>query len=310
MDKIRRKKEFILEEKIELKSCRLCPRACGADRTVDLGFCGGGGQARIARAALHPWEEPCLSGTNGSGTVFFSGCPLRCCFCQNYRISAENFGKEVSVGRLAEIFLELQKKGAHNLNLVSPLHYAPWVRQALLLAKPELKIPVVCNTGGYETLETLRLLDGLIDIYLPDLKYADTERARRYSKAPDYFSVATQAILEMFRQTGPVRFGADGLLKRGLIVRHLVLPKGRMDSMRVLEWIKKHLPEEQVLVSLMSQYTPFYKSAQFPELGRRVSTFEYNSVLDYAEELGLKGFMQERSSAKEEYTPPFDLEGV
>ena len=146
MDKIRRKKEFILEEKIELKSCRLCPRACGADRTVDLGFCGGGGQARIARAALHPWEEPCLSGTNGSGTVFFSGCPLRCCFCQNYRISAENFGKEVSVGRLAEIFLELQKKGAHNLNLVSPLHYAPWVRQALLLTKPELKIPVVCNT--------------------------------------------------------------------------------------------------------------------------------------------------------------------
>ena len=295
---------------MRLGHCTLCPRACGADRRTGRGFCGGGALPRVARAALHQWEEPCISGTRGSGTVFFSGCPLRCCFCQNYRISAENFGKEISVGRLAEIFLELQAQGAHNLNLVNPTHWAPWVVEAVERARPALKIPVVCNSGGYESPETLELLGKVADVWLPDLKSADAARAARYSGAPDYFRAASSAIIEMFRQTGPVRFGADGLLEKGLVIRHLVLPGGLHDSIAVLEWIAENLPLEEIRVSVMSQYTPFYRSGEFPELGRRLSSYEYRRVLERARELGVRGYMQEKSSAKEEYTPPFDLEGV
>ncbi len=291
-------------------ACRLCPRECGADRSKEQGFCRGGSSIKVARAALHQWEEPCISGNVGSGTVFFSGCPLRCCFCQNYQLSAENFGKEITPQRLADIFLELQDQGAHNINLVNPTHYVPWIVEALELAGHRLRLPVVYNSGGYERCETLRMLDGLIDIYLPDLKFAEAERAKRYAGAPNYFDVATSAILEMYRQVGGAVFDQEGLLKKGLIIRHLVLPKGRFDSAAVLTWIARNLPKEEIRISLMSQFTPFYRCTEFPEINRRVSTFEYNYVLSKAQELGLKGYMQEKSSAKEEYTPLFDLSGV
>ena len=295
---------------MELTSCRLCPRNCGADRTTGTGFCGGGRQVRLARAALHHWEEPCISGTRGSGTIFFSGCPMRCCFCQNYQISAECFGKEVSQEHLAEIVLSLQAQGGHNINLVSPLHYAPWVADMLREIKPQLTIPVVCNTGGYETVETLKMMEGLVDIYLPDLKYHDPARAARYSGAPDYVETAHAAILEMYRQTGPVRLDDEGILERGMVVRHLVMPGGWRDSVAVLDWIAGNLPLEDILVSVMSQYTPFYRSNRFREINRRVSTYEYNRVMEHAQMLGIRGFMQEKSSAQEEYTPAFDLEGI
>lgn len=295
---------------IAIKKCGLCPRNCGTDRTQYEGPCKGGSTVKIARAALHHWEEPCISGSNGSGTVFFSGCPLQCCFCQNYQISAQNFGKEVGVERLAEIFLELQQAGAHNINLVSPTQYAPWIVQALRLAKPQLKIPVICNSGGYERIATLRLLESMVDAYLPDLKYFNPAVAMRYSSAEDYFEAAAAAISEMVRQAGPPRFDGDGLLQSGVIIRHLVLPNGVHDSIQILDWIARTFGKDEVLLSLMSQYTPTYHSAQFPEINRRVSTYEYNRVLSHAQELGLQGYMQERSAAREGYTPPFDLQGV
>ena len=239
---------------IRITNCRLCPRVCGADRTSGQGDCGGGNQVRVARAALHFWEEPCISGQNGSGTVFFSGCPLRCCFCQNGKISAGNFGKEISVNRLAEIFLMLQAQGAHNINLVNPTHYLPWVRDALQLAR--LRVPVVWNSGGYERAEALRAMEGLVDIYLPDLKYAGSVRAERYSGASDYWAAATKAIREMHRQTGKPVWDASGLLRKGVVIRHLVLPKGVQDAAAVLDWIAGTFLPGEVLVSLMSQYTP------------------------------------------------------
>ncbi len=294
-----------------ITDCTLCPRQCHADRTRGQGFCGGGGKVKLARAALHFWEEPCISGKKGSGTVFFSGCPLQCCFCQNYPISCENYGAEIPVERLAEIFLELQGQGAHNINLVSAGHYAPWVAEALRLCGDKLSIPVVYNSGGYESVNTLRLLEGKVDVYLPDLKYADQERALRYSGAADYFPVAAAAIREMVRQVGPPVFDKEGMLQKGVVIRHLVLPGGMKDSMAVLDWVAGSFQPGEVLISLMSQYTPFYRSREFQELGRRVSTYEYNKVAGYMMDLGLtQGFMQERSSAKEEYTPEFALQGV
>ena len=287
--------------------CELCPRRCGADRTQRQGLCGGGGLPRVARAALHHWEEPCISGTSGSGTVFFSGCPLRCCFCQNYRISAQNFGVEVTQKRLAEIFRSLQEQGAHNINLVNPTQYLPWILEALNRA--DLSIPVVYNSGGYERVETLRALEGYVDVYLPDLKYIDSSRSQRYSGASGYFEAASSAIIEMHRQVGKPQF-KDGLLQRGMIVRHLVLPKGREDSFQVLNWLSEQFSPDEFLISVMSQYTPYYRSAEFPEINRRIFSAEYNSVVDCANRLGLEGYLQEKSSAKEEYTPPFDLEGI
>lgn len=292
------------------KSCMLCPRKCGADRTVNSGFCGEGVEIRVAKAYNHLWEEPCLSGTNGSGTVFFSGCNLKCCFCQNYKISAENFGTDISVRRLADIFLELQEGKVHNINLVSPTHFVPQIINALDLIKNKLAIPVVYNCGGYELVDTLKMLEGYVDIYLPDFKYFDNGIAEKYSAASDYFEVCTAAIDEMLRQTGTILYDEDGLLKKGVIIRHLTLPTHRFDSIKVLEAIAQRYGTENVLLSLMSQYTPFYKSCDYKELSRRISTFEYNFVADKAAELGFNGFMQEKSSAKEEYTPDFDLYGV
>lgn len=295
-------------------SCELCPRRCMVNREEAVGFCRCGTAPRIARAALHLWEEPCISGIRGSGTVFFSGCTLKCCFCQNYSISSEGFGKDITVRRLADIFLELEEKGAHNINLVTPTQYVPSILSALDLVRHRLSVPIVWNSGGYERLETLKLLEGYVDIYLPDLKYKSSALSRRYSGAADYFDVASEAVSAMIRQTGaPVLKEEDGctLMKRGVIIRHMVLPGQKEDSKQLLFWIRDHLPQDHFFLSLLSQYTPFYRSREFPEINRRITSYEYNQVLDCAIRLGLtKGFMQEKSSAKEEYTPPFDLEGV
>jgi len=294
-----------------MEHCRLCPRECGAARqSGQRGLCGADRSLRVARAALHFWEEPCISGEAGSGTVFFSGCPLGCRFCQNYEISARCFGKEITVKRLAEIFLELQQQGANNINLVSPTQYVPQIIGALEMAGPELKIPVVYNTGGYEKVETLRMLEGYVDIWLPDAKYAAPLRAKNYSQAEDYPRVALAAIAEMLRQAGAPVFDQNGMMRRGVIVRHLVMPGGMQDSFRVLEQLAKLREKQQFLLSLMSQYTPYRKDENYPELNRRVSSYEYRRVCEYARELGFEGFQQERSSAKEEYTPDFDLTGV
>ena len=291
--------------------CNLCPRQCGADRLTRPGFCQCGRRAKVARAALHHWEEPCISGSRGSGTVFFSGCNLRCCYCQNARISRGGFGKEISDERLAEIFLELQDKGAHNINLVTATPFILPVLRALESARPRLHIPVVYNCGGYERPETIRALSGAVDIFLPDLKYYSPELSQAYSQAADYFEAASAAVREMIAQTGGPVFDKDGLMRRGVIIRHLVLPGARKDSLRILRWIRENLPDGQYLLSLMSQYTPYAPLPEHPELNRRVTSFEYESVVEEAVRLGLTdGFMQERSSAREEYTPPFDLEGV
>jgi putative pyruvate formate lyase activating enzyme len=291
--------------------CNLCPRECGVDRLANLGFCECDSQIKVARAALHFWEEPCISGSKGSGTVFFSGCTLRCCYCQNFRISSEGLGKEISAKRLAEIFLELQEKGAHNINLVTPTQYLVQVLYALDIVKSKLHIPVVYNCGGYELLETIRALKGYVDIFLPDLKYFSSELSLKYSKADDYFEVASAAIKEMISQIDTLDFDNNGIMQKGVIIRHLVIPGARKDSFKILNWISENLPKDKYLLSLMSQYTPAYKSSEYKELNRRITTFEYKSVVEEAIRLGLSnGFMQERSSAKEEYTPPFDLEGV
>lgn len=295
---------------MDFSGCSLCPRECKADRTMHKGFCGCGDKIKIARAALHFWEEPCISGKNGSGTVFFSGCQLKCCFCQNYKISEEAFGKEISTDRLSEIFLELQEKGAHNINLVSATPYLPLVIRALDNIKGELHIPVVFNSGGYESVDTLKMLKGYIDIYLPDMKYSNPDIAEKYSSARDYPDVAKKALDEMFSQVGTPVFDDDGIMQRGMIIRHLALPNNLDDTYSVLRYISEHFADNAGLLSLMSQYTPCHKAFLHKEISRRISTLEYEKAVDYALSLGLKGFMQERSSAKEEYTPPFDLEGV
>lgn len=291
--------------------CNLCPRKCGVNRAVQTGFCKCGSEVKVARASLHFWEEPCISGTNGSGTVFFSGCTLKCCFCQNMNISADCFGKEISVSRLAEIFLELQKKGAHNINLVTASQYLLKVIEALDIVKTKLHIPVVYNCGGYESIEAIKALDGYVDIFLPDLKYYSSELSQKYSKAADYFEVASAAIMQMIKQTEALCFDDNGILQKGVIIRHMVLPGARKDSIKILNWISDNFPKGKFLLSLMSQYTPYTQNEKYKELNRRITTFEYESVVNEALKLGLtEGYMQEKSSAKEEYTPPFDLEGV
>ena len=296
---------------LDMTRCRLCPRNCGTDRRRFPGFCGEKTEIRCARAALHFWEEPCISGRRGSGTVFFSGCSLKCCFCQNYQISQNHIGKTISPERLAEICLSLQDQGAHNINLVTASHFLPGVLSALDLARPELHIPVVYNSGGYEKPEIIELLKGYVDIYLPDLKYYDPRISARYSNAENYFQTASHAISAMIAQTGKPEFDQEGMMAKGVIIRHMVLPGCRKDSSALLRWMKGNLPEGSFLLSLFSQYTPFYKSSQYPEIHRRLTSYEYNKVLDEAISLGLtQGFMQEKSSAKEEYTPPFNFEGL
>ena len=290
-----------------MDGCILCPRQCGVDRTERVGYCGSGSLPKVARAAKHHWEEPCISGTEGSGTVFFSGCTLGCVFCQNREISRGGTGREVTVEHLADIFKRLEGQGVHNLNLVTPTHFTPQILQALELAKPT--VPVVMNCGGYERVETLLQWEGKVQVYLPDLKYFSTELSAKYSAAPDYFAVASKAIMEMHRQQPQLVWEGD-LLKSGLIIRHLVLPGCMKDSLQILDFLDNHLPKDSFLLSLMSQYTPTENCKQFPEINRRVTTYEYRKVADRAAELGFSGFAQDRRSAKEEYTPPFNLEGV
>ena len=290
--------------------CDLCPRQCGAlrDETQGLGRCRMPSVPVAARAALHHWEEPPISGSRGSGTIFFSGCSLGCVFCQNQEISHRDFGKAVSLDRLGQICDELIAQGAHNINFVNPTHFAHAVRA--LLTRHPLPVPVVWNSGGYDRVETLRALEGLVDIYLPDLKYLDPDTAGRYSAAPDYPEAAAAAIREMVRQTGPCQFDGDGLLRRGTVIRHLILPGQVGQAKAVMDWVAREFPRGTVLFSLMSQYTPWGDLSACPELDRRLRPGEMRAAREYMENLGLDGFTQERTSAREEYTPPFDLTGV
>ena len=288
--------------------CNLCPRSCGALRTESAGegYCRMPEVPVLARAALHQWEEPPISGTRGSGTVFFSGCSLGCVFCQNEKISHQDFGKAVTVERLREICEDLIAQGAHNINFVNPTHYAHVI--AKLLEKP-LGVPVVYNCGGYERVETLRALEGKIDIYLPDLKYLDPNTAKRYSLAEDYPDVVCAAIREMVRQTGPVVL-EDGLLKRGVVIRHLILPGQVNAAKAVMDWVGENFGRGEVLFSLMSQYTPWGDLSAHSEIDRKLRKGEIRSATEYMSNLDLPGFCQDGASAREEYTPPFDLTGI
>ena len=290
--------------------CRICPRNCGALRTESegRGRCRMPSAPVLARAALHMWEEPPISGSRGSGTIFFSGCSLGCVFCQNEKISHQDFGKPVSPARLGEICDELIAQGAHNINFVNPTHYAHVVRS--LLEDHPLPVPAVWNSGGYDKVETLKGLEGKIDIYLPDLKYLDPAAAGRYSAAADYPETARAAVREMVRQTGPCQFGEDGLLKRGVVIRHLILPGQVNQAKAVMDWVAVEFEPGTVLFSLMSQYTPWGDLSSCPEIDRRLRPGEMRAAREYMENLGLSGFTQDRTSAKEEYTPPFDLTGV
>ncbi len=281
---------------------------CGADREKVMGYCQTPWEFNIARAGLHFWEEPPISGKNGSGTVFFSGCNLGCVYCQNYEISHENFGKTVSEKRLKEIFRELEEKGAHNINLVNPTHYAE--KLAPLLSDYNRNIPFVYNSSGYERVETLQKLEGLIDVYLPDLKYKNCEKSQRYSGVSEYFDFASRAILEMKRQCGENIYDGDGLIKKGLIVRHLILPKNTNQSIEILKWMAENLGTDTA-ISLMAQYTPYGRIENYPELQRKITEREYNKVLSFAVDIGFKNiFTQEFESSSEEFIPDFDLTGV
>ena len=288
--------------------CYLCPRKCGVRRGVgERGACGESYDMRISRIALHPYEEPPVSGKNGSGTIFFCGCSLGCVFCQNRSISrGESEGSIYTPEQLGEAMLELERQGATNINLVTPTHFVLGIREALMSVRDALTVPVVYNTSGYELVESLRLLEGLVDVYMPDFKYVSPKLSADYSHAPDYNCVAVRALAEMYRQVGAYEYGEDGTLKRGMIVRHLVLPSCRADSIQVLHTLADVLPTDKILLSLMSQYTPdFAMDSPHKNLHRRLTRFEYDSVAEVAVALGFDGFMQGRSSATSVYTPDF-----
>lgn len=295
-----------------LKECHLCPRNCGVDRlTGQKGFCGVDAGIMVARAALHMWEEPCISGKEGSGAVFFSGCSLGCAFCQNRTISKGQSGKVITVEHLAELFLNLQAQKANNINLVTAGHFLPQVREALILAKEQgLTIPVVYNSSGYEKAEMLRYLEGLVDIYLPDLKYLEADLAGKYSHAKDYPEVAMKALEEMVRQVGMPEFDERGMMKKGVIVRHLLLPGHVRNSKKVLEYLYGTYGD-QIYISLMNQYTPMPAMKDDPQLSRKVTDREYDRLLDHAISLGVTNcFIQEGETAKESFIPEFNGEGV
>lgn len=289
--------------------CNLCPRSCNAERNENegFGFCKMPNLPVLARASRHIWEEPCIAGKGGAGAVFFSGCTLKCCFCQNYEISHLNNGKKITVERLAEIFEELQIESCSCIDLVNPTHFADSIISALKIFKPS--VPVVYNSSGYDSVETLKKFDGFIDVYLPDIKYYDKEVSLKYASCPDYFEKTAKALLEMKRQTGECKF-QNGLMTKGLLVRHLVLPSNLNDSKKILLWIKENLGAD-TFVSLMSQYTPFADAKKHKEINRRLFTAEYDKIVDYFFEIGLKnGFMQEKSSANTDFIPKFDNFGV
>lgn len=288
--------------------CNICPRRCGADReNGSLGFCGASNKIRIARAALHFWEEPCLSGKNGAGTVFFSHCNMKCVYCQNYRISTRGAGHEASIGELAEIFLDLQSQGANNIDLVTPTHYALDIAKAVKKAKDSgLHIPVLYNCGGYESVETLKRLEGLIDIYMPDMKYYRDKYAVKYSSAPRYFETACAALEEMYRQTGAVVLDKNGIMQSGVIVRHMMLPGLMLDTKKIMDYLFDTYGNN-IYISLMSQYTPLKNVERFPELNRKIDMKKYNSIVDYCMNRGMENvFIQEGSAAKESFIPCFE----
>lgn len=296
-----------------MSDCTLCPRRCHADRlSGQTGFCGQTARITAARAALHMWEEPCISGTKGSGTVFFSGCSLQCVFCQNHDLALGKTGVHITIERLSEIFLELQTKGAHNINLVTPSHFVPQICEALRLAKRcGLTIPIVYNTGSYECTSTLKLLEGLVDIYLPDMKYFSSELSLRYSHAADYFQTASAALAEMYRQVGPAVLDPQSrLMKRGVIIRHLLLPGQTKDSKKILRYLHQTYGNN-VYISIMNQYTPLPHTAGFTELSRPVSEEEYSRVLNFALAVGIEnGFRQEGGTVSESFIPQFNGEGI
>ncbi len=296
----------------EMQSCIQCPRECKVNRNLgELGACHMGSELVIARAALHFWEEPCLSGNRGSGTVFFSGCAMGCVYCQNYDIAAGLHGRQVSIERLSEIFLELQEQGAHNINLVTPSHFVPQIKIALELAIDKgLALPIVYNSSGYEKVETLKLLDGLIQVYLPDFKYLDSSLSLRYSSCKDYAKWAKPALEEMLRQTGTPVFDEEGILLSGTIVRHLSLPGALSDSKDILEYLHDKYGND-LYISIMNQYTPMKTLTGFPEINRRISEEEYDELMMYARFLGIKkAYVQDGESQSDSFIPPFDETGL
>ena len=295
-----------------LKSCKLCPRNCKVDRLNNkIGFCKATDKLKVARAALHFWEEPCISGEKGSGTVFFSNCTLKCVFCQNNDISECSAGKEISIERLSDIFLELQHTGALNINFVTPTHYVPQIIEGLKIAKNKgLNLPIIYNSSGYENIETLRYLKGYIDVYLPDLKYFSNKYSLKYSNAKDYFNFAIKAIDEMVKQVGDIQFDKNGIIKKGVIVRHLLLPGLLFDSKKILDYLHKTY-DDKIYISIMNQYTPLAHVENYPEINKKISEKYYNTIIDYAISIGIQNaFIQEEGTAKESFIPAFDYEGV
>ncbi len=291
------------------ESCKLCGFKCGVDRNKVDGVCKCKTLPKIALVSKHMWEEPCISGTKGSGTIFFSGCNFSCVFCQNYRISQENFGKEISVERLAEIMIEQQNRGVHNINLVSPTPYVPLIIEAIKIAREKgLSIPIVYNTNGFDTVETIKMLDGYIDVYLPDFKYFDDEVSKKYSKVSNYFKTCTEAILEMQKQVGTPSFDENGIIKKGLIIRHLIMPGNVLQTKKILNWIKENLPKD-TYISIMAQYFPTYKAKEIEEINRKISKKEYDIVVDLIRDFE-NGYIQELGEHEEEYVPDFNLSGV
>ena len=284
--------------------CNSCPRGCNALREdlKGFGFCRQGLLPKVSKACLHFWEEPPISGERGSGAIFFSGCTLKCVFCQNEEISQKDSGKIISIEELAKLYQILEEKGAHNINLVSPTHFVDAICKSFEIYRP--KIPVVYNTSGYETIETLKRLEGLVDIYLPDLKYISNDLSKRYSKAENYFENASKAIAEMVRQTGKPEFDDDSMLKKGTIVRHMVLPSNTKEAILVLNWLKNNFKDD-ILVSLMGQYVPLANAHKYEEISRKLTSLEYEVVQDYLLDLDLDGFVQDLSSADEDYVPDF-----
>ncbi len=285
--------------------CYLCPRKCGADRENTLGACKCGENIRVAKVMVHMWEEPCISGENGSGAIFFGGCPLGCVYCQNKEISRGYVGEEITPQELGDIMLDLQNQGVHNINLVTPTHFSDKIREAISLVKSELKIPTVYNTSGYELDTEIEKMAGYVDVFLCDIKYFSSEISKKYSSAPDYYEVAKRAFDKMLRLVQECTFDKNGIMTKGVILRHLVLPTLRHDSMKILEDIKNSFDISSFKLSLMSQYTPDFCPDDYKEIKRRVTTFEYNSVVDYAISLGYDGYIQDKSSSNTAFTPEF-----
>ena len=293
----------------ELEKCSICPHMCGINRNNgQIGRCKSNNKVKIALYSVHDFEEPCVSGENGSGTVFFSNCNMNCVFCQNYEISQQGKGKEITIERLAEIFLEQQNRNVNNINLVTPTSYVPQIIEAIKIARVNgLKIPIIYNTNGYENVETIKMLEGYIDIYLPDLKYAEDNLGLEYSKVKNYFEIATTAIKEMYRQVGSPKLNNDGIIEKGLIIRHLILPNNIENSKKVLKWIKENM-DKDVYVSVMAQYFPTYKAKQIENINRKLTKEEYEEIENYLYDLDIEnGYIQELGEHEEEYVPKWDV---